>query len=75
MIAVQFWSKQNQKEVAKKIFLNIMPVPCLFGEVNGQANQVDELSLLNSAALILTSQVNVSHFLLPASIRSANRLR
>jgi len=43
---------KNQKEVAKKIFLNIMPVPCLFGEVNGQVNQVDELSRLNSAALI-----------------------
>ena len=38
---------KNQKEVAKKIFLHIMPVPCLFIEVNALANRVVELSRLN----------------------------
>lgn len=37
MITVGVGPNKNEKEVAKKNFIHIMPVPCLFTEVNAPA--------------------------------------
>jgi len=51
MITVAIRPNKNEKEVAKKNFIHIMPVPCLFIEVNAPAIELTNSAVLNQRQL------------------------